>query len=100
MCDCNRLLFKEKNVEYQYFNRFDSCLCQEDDKIFALQCENCRYNVFGFFRQNFHSIKCCCWSVNKDVACHHCQNLLQALNYYTRKVCLKPKDVPNEIGKN
>ena len=100
MCDCNRLLFKEKNVEYQYFNRFDSCLCQEDDKIFALQCENCRYNVFGFFRQNFHSIKCCCWSVNKDVACHHCQNLLHTLNYYTRKVCLKQKDVPNEIGKN
>ena len=40
MCDCNRLLLEETNVEYQYFNFFDSCLCQEDHKIFAAECEN------------------------------------------------------------
>ena len=97
MCDCNRLLLEEKNVEYQYFNRFNLCLCQVDHKIFAVECENCRYNVFVFFRQYFYSIKCCCCCANKDVACRHYQNLLQALNYYTKKVCLKPKNVPNKL---
>ena len=97
MCDCNRLLLQEKNVEYQYFNFFDSCLCQEDHKIFAAECENCCYNIFSFFRQYFFSIKCCCWSLNNNATHNHCQNLLQALNYYTRKVCLKSKDVPNKL---
>ena len=97
MCDCNRLLLEETNVEYQYFNFFDSCLCQEDHKIFAAECENYCYNIFSFFRQYFFSIKCCCWSLNNNAAHNHCQNLLQALNYYTRKVCLKSKDVPNKL---
>ena len=97
MCDCNRLLLEEKNVEYQYFNCFDSCLCQENHKIFAAECENCSYKIFSFFRHYFSSIKCCFWSLTKDAAHNHCQNLLQALNYYTRNVCLKSKDVPNEL---
>ena len=39
---------------------------------------------------------CCCWSVNKDVACHHCQNHHCKLLYY-KGLFKAPKDVPKEL---
>ena len=97
MCDCNRILLEEKKVEYQCFDRFNSCLCQEDNKILAIECEKCWYNVFGFFWNYFYSVNCSCWSISKDVAYSHCRQLVQTLNVFFRKVCIESKNVPKEL---
>ena len=97
ICDCSRLLLEEKNVDYQYFKHFDPCLCQEDHETFVVEWKNCRYIVFRFFRNYFHSVNCSCWSINKYVACSHCQQLVHALNVYIRKVRVKSKNIPKEL---
>ena len=97
MCSCNRYRLDQLNINYTYSYQFDDCNCSEDHEIFAIKCENCLYNLTGFWRNYFASI-CCTWVCwNENLACCHCRSLRYALNTDTIKVCLKKEDVLKEF---
>ena len=65
-----------------------------EHRVFAVFCEKCRYNVVGFLRNYFASMKCYCLGMEKN---EFCKQRHTALNYCVRKVCVESKDVPAEV---
>ena len=39
------------------FFYFDECFCNTDHETFPIKCEKCVYNVVGFARNYFSSVK-------------------------------------------
>ena len=89
MCNCNRCL-DQLEVPYTYSFIFHNCRCS-DHEIFALICEqNCSpYNLTGFTRTYFSSVRCGCPDIDKDAICIHRRRLRYSLNNDTIKVCLR-----------
>ena len=93
MCDDNRLKLSERNIQYESSLFFYDCLCKAEQKILAIKCENCRYNVIGFARNYFATITCSCKHIVRNLICSHCRWLTYSLNRCARRTCLKPQDV-------
>ena len=96
-CNCKRDVLDLLKGDYKHSFSFD-CICNSEHKLFAIRCKLCLCNAVSFARNYFASVVCSCRSTDKDLICQPCKQVLHVTNFSTLKICVKEKDLPEELS--